>query len=430
MRMQRAMVPTWACGALACLVGLMGCEEPPVTSGLMAPIDENCTITVVHSDYGSTSVSLLDDDGTLCADNIVHSGSQPMGLVTALSGDVVLPSTPHPSGWITLIDRHPHAVLSFIDPVTGRMQGQLPVGISFPANPHDVAFISEALALITRHKTQIDSAEEPTGNSDGGDLLLFDPIGLEITGRIDLNQEADRGGTVAWDPMPDRVVLVGGLVWVSLNHLSRDFMKGGPGRVVAIDPHTEQIVHRLELPDRSNCGPMVRTVTSDLTPSDDGFWLICTGVFAQGHALQMEKSALVYVDVTQEEPQVEYTLPASALGAGPLGFGLAPLGPDTVAVVSLGSLNPHRSDTLWSVNRITGEIQGPAMEGVAFSLNQLLTIPDTRILLVTSADPQIPRVRRIPILNGQLTEALSPVFTNPSVGLEPRHLQRFRQGNP
>src|SRR5947207_2599761 len=59
---------------------------------------------VVASDRIVTSIALLEADGTLLRRDLVDSGSAPPGLVTALSGDVVLPTRSGDPETLTLID--------------------------------------------------------------------------------------------------------------------------------------------------------------------------------------------------------------------------------------------------------------------------------------------------------------------------------------
>ena len=87
-------------------LSLAGCGS---TEAPLEPTDSadvsGCPLVAIHSDYQTTSVSLLSEDGTLCADSILHSGSVAPRLLTALSGDVVVPSAPALSGELVLIDR-------------------------------------------------------------------------------------------------------------------------------------------------------------------------------------------------------------------------------------------------------------------------------------------------------------------------------------
>ena len=78
-------------GFTGLLLGESGCVtdvegDAPLVGGA------ECVVASVHSDYVSTSVSLLRADGTLCVDRFLDSGSAGLDVVAALSGDVTLPS--------------------------------------------------------------------------------------------------------------------------------------------------------------------------------------------------------------------------------------------------------------------------------------------------------------------------------------------------
>ena len=66
--------------------------------------------TVVRSDYGSSALALLDENAQVVDDDWVDSGTRVSSLVTGLSGDVVVPSTP--LGGVAWIDRYAVDVLT------------------------------------------------------------------------------------------------------------------------------------------------------------------------------------------------------------------------------------------------------------------------------------------------------------------------------
>jgi hypothetical protein len=78
-----------------------------------------------HSDFVSTSVSLLNTQGALVRGDCVHSTTTGTGAKT-ISGDVVLPSQPQRGGQVVLIDRG-NTALTFVNPATCMFDRQLSV---------------------------------------------------------------------------------------------------------------------------------------------------------------------------------------------------------------------------------------------------------------------------------------------------------------
>ena len=391
------------------------------------PGSEACRVAVVSSDYASTSISLLAADGTLCADDVLNSGSRPPGVVTSLSGDVVIPSTRHPRGLVTLIDRFPNAIVTFLDAATHAVVGQIPVATGFPSNPHDVAFVSETKAYVTRHETNPDPSLDPAALDGGGDLLIVDPDALTVTGRVDLLTEVGRAAGERLDARPDRVAVVSDQVWVSLNHLSRDFTRGGPGIVLAIDPEADAIARRVDLPEQANCGTLAPTLDDAGEPDGLGLWVACTGVYQEGEAAQLARSAVAYVDLTGAEPALAWVGPAAALALAPFGSGLVAAGPQRAVVTVLGRLDPPEPDRLFLVDRSAGSAEALDVTTDAFELGALALLAAGGVLLAADSDPEAPQVLRLAWdRDAGPGAALPPIAANPKVGLEPRSLGVFR----
>lgn len=385
---------------------LSACEDAETPGG---GGDPGCPLAVVASDYASTTVSLLDARGELCVPDLLHSGSRRPALVTALSGDVVLPSAPHPVGLLTLIDRYPNSVLTFVDATSGGVVAQLSVGTGFASNPQDVAFVGADKAYVSRLESNPTPTPELGDHDEGGDLLVLDtrdPSAPAIAGRVDLSELTEL------DPRPGALLVQGGLVWVGLGNLSRAFDEGGPGLVVAIDAATDAVVHTLALTELANCG---RDLAAD--PGGDGFWLVCAGVYADGEAAQIDASALAFVR-TGDSPAAEVVVSARDVGR-PIVGGLAPTGPGEVAFVAQGELAGPTPDALWSVRR--GELPKPLnVESGPFEMGGALLAEG--LLLVPDADPEAPVLLRR-TLSGQ---ALVPVVVSQETGLPPRQIARFR----
>lgn len=412
-----------ALGLAVAAVAAIACDAAPTDAADAGVVDASCVLATVNSDYLSSSVSLLRADGSLCAAAVITSGSRPPGVVTALSGDVALPSTPHPDGLLTLIDRYPAAVLTFYDVDAREVVGQLPVGASgpgasFPANPHDVLFLPADRAYVSRYDPNPHPTPAPGDHDEGGDLLIVDLATRSSVGRIDLSAAASPG----MEPRPDRLAPVGDRVWVALGNLSRAFDGGGPGVVVSVDPARDEVVGRLELAGLSSCGGALATA-----PSGDGAWLACTGVFARGEAAQRDASGAVFVARGDGADPVEAARFAAAdLGDGrPLGHPVAALDDARAVVVALGTLGGE-PDRLYLLDRLTGQSAPLGVEGEAFSLGALAVGADG-VLLVADASREAPRLRRFALdAAGGATE-LAPIVVDPVTGLEPRALVPFRR---
>ncbi|MBW2464148.1 MAG: hypothetical protein JRH11_21040, partial [Deltaproteobacteria bacterium] len=94
-------------------------DEPPCPPADLPPTGPEARWAIVTSDYFSTAVGLLREDGTVLDEAWVDSGSAPAGIVAALSGDVALPSAPSGPGELLVIDRFGVDVVSRFDLPTG-----------------------------------------------------------------------------------------------------------------------------------------------------------------------------------------------------------------------------------------------------------------------------------------------------------------------
>lgn len=381
-----------------------------------APIEPGCPLALIGSDYLSTAVSLLHADGTLCADTVLDSGSRPVGVVTAFSGDVVIPRSPHPDGWLVLLDRFPNGVLTFVGGDDGAVVGQLAVGTGYAANPQTVLFLDAGKAYVSR------LADNPTPTAaaedfdEGGDLLVLDVTDArapKITGRVDLRGYADEG----MEARPEGLVRVGGLVWAALGNLGTDFDRAGSGRLVAIDPATDAVTQALDLPDVKNCGKLV-------AGPKDRLWVACTGVFAAGSNAQAEASALIVVDAATAPAKELWRRPVEHIRPDlPLGFAIAPLGADRAFIVSFGRLGVA-DDALFVVDLAANTATDTGVRSAPFQFGQLLLEGDR--LLVSDASPQKPRIRRFSVTPAGALSELPASAAGAGAGLPPRDLARFR----
>jgi hypothetical protein len=435
--------------ALGLLCTLAACDDTP-------PIDlpprEDCALAVVASDYSSTSISLLTADGSLCAPDILTSGSRPPGLLTALSGDIDLPAEASP-GTIFLLDRYPNAVLTALDPdpstpADDGVLWQANVSAGFAGNPQDLARLPEGL-LVARME------RDPT-DTIGSDLLylpLPDParaptaaVAVSLQDFVDppIEVKASNGTTkrIPFDAMPTRFARAAGTLWVGLTHLLRDFSVAGSGRVLGLAMATSgseapvAVAYRLEIPALGNCGKVAAA------SPDGGLWVACAGLFREPDpSRRLGRSGLAYLAPEVLARELAATSPVTlaptwtatattlteALGPAPLGLSLAAIDERRVLVVAIGDGAAKRPDRLLWIDRGTSPATVVALaEADAFTLGDILLRPTEGLVLVPDANLERPRLRRFtwPTDAGATTE-LAPVVVSPT-GLPPRHVAPFR----
>ena len=264
----------WLGYILALNTALMACDATPPPVPVSGAAHTGPGLTVVCSDFVSTSVALLNPDGrNVVAPVVIHSGQRPPGLQTALSGDVVLPSMPHPDGLVLLIDRHPNAVLTFVEPSSGQIERQISVATGFASNPHDAAVTADGHLLVTRYATH-PSPRRADGLDRGDDVLVLDPSGEPLS-RVGFEEPDGFPGR------PDRIVEVSpGQYWVSLNRVSAQWEEYRPGRIARLTwsgPHRHlEPAPSVVLDDFANCGAMA-VDTDRVTVSCTGAWDPSTG---------------------------------------------------------------------------------------------------------------------------------------------------------
>lgn len=392
----------------------LGCGDAPVP----LPVDTSaCELVAVVSDYRSTAVSLLTGDGSPCALDVLTSGSRPPGLLTALSGDVTLPSEPASVGAIELIDRYPNAVLTRLGLDSLEVSRQARLSPGFAGNPQDLVALPPSLLVVSR-------LERDPATELGSDLLLLSGEDLSPRGRIDLGLLAVPG----FDAMPARLAVAAGRLWVGLSHLSTDFRRAGPGRIAALslaatapdtplaDPET------VALPGLTNCGQLAKS------PDEDAIWVVCAGLFASADGARQQGSGLARISTSAAlTPTADLIATAETLGR-PLAFPLAPLSANAVAVVLSGDLTDQTPDRLVIARqRATGaplEVTDLATGG-PFELSGLTFLDETSLLLLADGDPRAPRLRRFDLAASPPRE-LAPVTVS-RTGLPPRQVVRLRR---
>jgi hypothetical protein len=305
---ERALIPLALSGAIAwaCNVSERGGDTGGLGGSLGLGGGDGCprAVAVVLSDYASTQVALVDSMGQTLSESLVSTASSRTdGLAFALSGDVVLPSAELGSGLVVLLDRFGTNVMTFIDPYSGRVQDQLPVGTGFEANPQDYV---EALGkgFVARFGQNTDPGRQAF--DDGGDLLVLDLSPRRIRGQIVLP---------VWDDLPARptaLTRIGDEILVSLARISLDFRTTGSAALVGVSAEDEAVTFTHEL-DYKNCS------RPTLSPSGEVFAVVCSGALdPTGQVDAIEESGILLFSASARPLELELELTALELGEGAL----------------------------------------------------------------------------------------------------------------
>lgn len=398
--MKRILRSTVVLLALGC-----GTPSPPPPSGgvtLPARVGE-CPrgFGVVSSDYASSSVAVLSQDGIVLSGSMMSSASAVAGTSAALSGDVVLGREPPSGDAMVVVDRYPNAVLTRLALATASASAQRSVATGFASNPHDFVTLGDGRAYVARYGTNPKPGREAL---DGGsDLLVVDATSLAVQGRVDLAAAGD--GLPA---RPDRFLRLGDLVLVLLGRIDPSFKTAADGRIAAVDPKTDSVAWTTDLPGLTNCGAF--------SLSQDGTRLAatCSGVFAAGPT-QLDGSDVVVLDATKRPLVVESRLAI----AKPLGAALAPAiawDEDRVVGVAYGDQGAGRPDVVW-LSRGGAAPVVVAKAGKAFVFGDLVCSACSKVCLFTDAERGT--VRRLR-WNGAGYDELPETKIEGAAGLPPR----------
>lgn len=236
------------------------CSDAPV----LASLDEMPTFAVVLSDFASTAIALLDENGDTISERWIDSGTQTPGLVTALSGDVTFPTRQRADGSMTLIDRFRSDVVTRFCLPEGQLAGQgrthrVNASAGYSSNPYDVVWDQHGTAWATRFGANLFVDALPL--DQGSDLYALDGESMApLADRIDLSQFAATAtlGAVPHTVFarPARMVQVGGFTVVGLARLSMDFRAAAPGMVARVNLETGDTAP-INLEGMADCGVVV-----------------------------------------------------------------------------------------------------------------------------------------------------------------------------
>jgi hypothetical protein len=334
-------------GGAAGTTGAAGTGGTTGTGGgagtLAAPAISGAAVINSASDYSSTSVSLLSAQGALVRPDCVHSTTTGTGAKT-ISGDVVLPSQPQRGGQVVLIDRG-NTALTFVNPTTCAFDRQFSVKGGFNlANPHDVVIVSNSKAYVTRYGK---NAAPGSRIEEGDDVLMVDPRDGTVAGRIDLSAYA----STDFPASPDRAIIAGGKVVVTLNRWNADFFTYDKGSVVIIDPDTDHVVQKLALGNLKNCEGL------DYLPATKTVLVACGGSF--GSVEQALESGIAVIDISTTPATLARILSGVSFATPPVTWAWvlalpSATSPTRAFTSTLGSFTPSTPDRLYQLDFVTG----------------------------------------------------------------------------
>jgi hypothetical protein len=266
--------------------------------------------------------------------------------------------------------------------------------------------VASGKAYVTRYASNATPGKAP--NDGGGDILILDTKKQAITGRIDLN-DPDNG---MLQPRPDRMLSIGGQVWVSLERFDATYATAGNARIAGIDPTTDKRTFELELQNLVACGGLT------VSPSGKVVAATCSGLLADPS--DTSQSALVLIDATKSPPVELKRYPVAANLGGALGPTLAYASETLLVGFVYGDMAKSRNDVAFTLDLTTGTAQKLVDSGAAFVLGDVRCTPGCGDRCAM-ADAQANGLRFWQLTGGVLM-AGTTVNPDPAVGLPPRGL--------
>jgi hypothetical protein len=369
------------------------------------------------TDYESSNVALVALDGTVLSSSFISSGS----VDTRLSAPLV--EALFPSGRmardVVILDRFPASVVTFVDPVSARVQAQISVRTGFDANPQDFLDLGDGRALVSRLEKNPNPGRE---QFDGGDdLLWLDLNESTVVGRIDLSAVADEKTGRA---RPSRLVRSGDTVMVSLIGHDPTFQDAAPGRVLALDAESGALLGVHEIGGTKNCVGMA------LSPNGKELAVSCSDLINEANAAAPPLSAVVTLTFSRLGDQVVWQeasrIAASELFWGPFSDSIAYADDDLLLVGLYGALEGDdggRPDRVVSLVPSTGAVELFLQSAdEPFSLGDIQCVEPCGVCFVADAGRGV--LHRFGLGEGGLSQPTAHVIEQ-EIGLPPRGLGRF-----
>ncbi len=366
---------------------------------------------VVHSDYQSSTISVIGLDGEVLSPLVLTSGSAPAGVSEALSSDIVLPSSATGGEHAVIVDRG-NSVINWLNLNSAEVDFQLNVAPGgFDANPYDYALYEPGKAFVTRHGTNGDPGQEDFDQGD--DVLIIDPDAGEIIGRIALVDVPDDDDLL---PRPTAVTIVNDKLYVLAVAIDVDFASYGQSKLVVIDPASEEIDQVLAIDGMRNCGELA------VSPTGDQLAIGCIGDWTGD---PLDQSGIALVDLGAAEAELGDQYFAKEIG----GFQVSTVSYASSNVLlwtATGSydddFNIVAGDSLRVVDLEAGEPQESALleTTVPYNLGGLKCVPSQRVCLL--ADAENAELQYITLGDTGAVEDIEAIEVDDGVGHPPRYI--------
>lgn len=382
--------PTTLTATLLTAFWAAGCGSscPPAD---LHPLETTPAYAVITSDYTATAIALLDQNGELVTEAWVDSATTQPGLVTALSGDVTLPTGIVKPGALTWIDRGQDAIARVAMPggtvldQTSDVPPAQPGQVAFKGNPQDVVRDTGDQVWISRFEPNSDSTAPPLDR--GNDLVLADLSTGQLLDRIALDgldtEIMESGSTIHIYARPSRMVAAGPRLVVGLSRLDLQFQAAGPGAVAIVDTAGRTAI-ALHIPKLENCGE-VAPVQGD----DSRVLVDCLGFPYGDQATAGVAQVHVAGDGTATVDEIWHASdhPSTPVITG----GLLSLGGTRLLGVAAGDTSGGTPDRLIALDLGTGATTDVYDAQGAFTLGDGAYDPGRSLVLWTDTDAGIVR---------------------------------------
>jgi hypothetical protein len=394
-----------------------GAPEPPGNTGGTGIPAGPCGrgLVVIESDYHSTNVSLIALDGGVLSPSFVSSASPSTASLSApLSGDVVTPSALQEGDEVVLIDRYPAGVLTWMSVSGGEPLRQLDVKTGFASNPQDYVRVSANKAYVSRLEENRDPERAPFDR--GSDVLVVDPAGPAVVGRIDL-RPALAGEDPRFLPRANKLVLERDRLHVLLSPHDASFQDSAASRVVTIDTASDAIEATTVLDGLHGCTGMT------LSSRGDALAVVCSGTF-EGSSATLAESGVALLQ-TRPVPKETHRFRASRLVGRPLGFSVAFISERRLLFTTFGELTGTRQvgDDLVSLDVQTGDHEVLRRTPDPFTLGEVRCASACGACFVSDASGE-GALLRYAVEGGRLT-TFTDIHPAPEIGLPPRYIGGF-----
>jgi len=241
-------------------------------------------------------------------------------------------------------------------------------------NPHDLVTVADHRAYVTRYQPN-GAATSPA--QMGNDVAVIDPVTGAFIRRIDVDAYASTVAGTTILARPDRALIAGGKIIVSLNEADASYKTYGDGKVIVIDPATDAVVASVTLTGLRDCEGM------DYVASTQTLLVSCGGTYMAAN--QPLQSGIAVVDMGASPPSVTKVITGAEFGNQPVNFSWVlatpPAEGGTRAFAGTNDPNLVAPDALFAFDYLLGTatqvaISSPYSIGPAAATASLLFVPE------------------------------------------------------